>query len=230
MRFVPDLTGRFPERPYYEPADLNDLCEGLVETFLKRKYGEAAYPIRTDDLTVLIEQQEVELDLYCDLSTYGPETEGASVFAPDAPTRVFISVALSDTPQRQNRYRATLAHELGHVLLHGPLFRARSTGDLFESFAASRTATCKRGVIEVAARSDWLEWQAAFMSGALLMPASAVRRRAAEVIQSPNHPVVNQTDTLLADTCLNFQVSRSAAEVRLSQLGLIRLPHALPLL
>jgi hypothetical protein len=230
MRLVPDPTGRFPERPYYESVELNDLCEELIETFLTRKYGKACFPIRTDDLAVLIEQQEVELDLYSDLSAYGPETEGASVFAPDAPTRVYISVALSQTPQRENRYRSTLAHELGHVLLHGPLFRARTTGDLFESSDASRAATCKRSTIEHAPRQDWLEWQAGFMSGALLMPASAVRHRAADMLRGLIQPPEDSAEILLTDICRSFRVSRSAAEVRLGQLDLIRPSHVVPLL
>jgi hypothetical protein len=224
VRWVPDSTGRFPERPYYESAELNELCEALMETFLAQKYGTSSYPIRTDDLTLLLEQQDVVLDPYHDLSRYGPETEGASVFEPGAPTRVYISRALSESPRRENRYRSTLAHELGHVLLHGPLFRAASTGDLFEPPAASRTATCKRHSIEQALRSDWLEWQAGFMCGALLMPVSAVRRSAAEALKGQGSPSLDSSsaEVLLSSIVRTFQVSRNAAEVRLQQLGLIR--------
>ena len=224
MRSLRDATGRFPERPYYECAELNELCEHVVEGFLTRKYGSPLYPIKTGDLELLLEEQDVVLDPYCDLSHYGATTEGASVFEPNAPTRVSISRALSEDPRRENRYRSTLAHEFGHVLLHGPLFRAAKTGDLFEAPDTSRAATCKRQSIERAPASDWLEWQAGFASGALLMPLVAVRRQASTRLQTLPCPPAGSAgaQALIEHVARTFQVSRSAADVRLQQLALIQ--------
>jgi hypothetical protein len=224
VHYVRDVTGRFPERPYYEAAELNELCEGIVQPFLVRKHGSCLYPIRTDDLALLLELQDVILDSYCDLSAYGANTEGASVFAPDEPARVSISKNLSENPRRENRYRSTLAHEFGHVLLHGPLFCAAKTGDLFETSSSSRAATCKRQTIERAPWSDWLEWQAGFVSGALLMPASAVRNLAKDILMGQATPPLASpaAEALIEDVRRAFQVSREAAEVRLQQLGLVQ--------
>jgi len=222
VRLLRDATGRFPERPYYECAELNELCEHIVESFLTRKYGSPAYPIKTDDLELLLEHEDVVLDPYSDLNQYGADTEGASVFAPDAPTRVYVSRALSQDSRRENRYRSTLAHEFGHVRLHGPLFRAVRTGDLFEAPDVSRAATCKRQRIERAPASDWLEWQAGFASGALLMPHSAVRQQAAMLLQTTPSPESAGAQALIEHVAQTFHVSRSAAHVRLQQLALIQ--------
>ena len=42
-------------------------------------------------------------------------------FSADQPPRVAISRTLSENPKRLARLRTTLAHELGHVLLHDVL-------------------------------------------------------------------------------------------------------------
>jgi hypothetical protein len=226
VRWVRDATGRFPTRPYYEANELNDLCEGTVEKFLERKYGHRSYPISTGDLELLLEQHGAVVNPYCDLNQFGANTEGASVFAPNEPTRVCISRALSENPKRVNRYRSTLAHEFGHVVLHGPLFRAANTGELFDNLANSRAAACERQSIEHAPPSNWLEWQAGFVSGALLMPASAVRGKAGQVLRGEAGPPIKSPDAERLILCVvsAFHVSRDAAEVRLQQLGLIR-PH-----
>ena len=222
MRYIRDTSGRFPERPYYEPGELDELCEGIVETFLRRKYGTVRYPIPTDGLELLIEQQEVVLDCYSDLDYLGADTHGATVFEPNKPTRVYVSKQLSENAVRENRFRTTLAHELGHVLLHGPLFRAAKTGDLFDLSASSR-ATCTRRSVELAAQTDWLEWQAGFVAGALLMPITRLRQLAATTLSEVGAVSIDSTaaQSLIRRVMRTFQVSRAAAEVRLQQAGLV---------
>jgi len=54
MKWVPDKSGRFAKRPHYLPEDLDDECECIISAFLQQKYGKVEFPVRTDDLTVLI--------------------------------------------------------------------------------------------------------------------------------------------------------------------------------
>ena len=68
MRYVPDRTGRFSQRPHYEPKELDRECETIITKFLKERNGTANFPVTTDDLTVLIERDTESLDLYADLS------------------------------------------------------------------------------------------------------------------------------------------------------------------
>jgi IrrE N-terminal-like domain len=221
MRYIRDNTGQFPERPYFEAGELDELCERVIEEFLRKKYGEVCYPIRTDGLQVLIEQQPAELDCYSDLSSFGEDTQGATVFEPDGPTRVFISKELSEHAARENRFRTTLSHEVGHILLHGPLYRAARTGDLFEGNGSTK-ATCTRRSIELA-QTNWLEWQAGYVSGALLMPLTPLRALAQSILKDTG-PVAMASPAakaLIEAAMRAFQVSRHAAEVRLQQANLI---------
>ncbi len=67
MRNIRDTVHGFQERPHYEASELDTMFERAVTGFLKKKYGVADFPISTDDITTLIEQdvsdQEVEKDI-----------------------------------------------------------------------------------------------------------------------------------------------------------------------
>lgn len=61
-------------------AELDKECERLVTAFLRRLRGKAKYPISTDDLKTLIEEDARDLDQYADLSGYGLDVEGVTEF------------------------------------------------------------------------------------------------------------------------------------------------------
>ena len=67
MKWVTDRTGRFARRPHYLPEELDSACELVILAFLNKRYGKVEFPIKTDDLTVFIEEQ-ADLDSYADLS------------------------------------------------------------------------------------------------------------------------------------------------------------------
>jgi hypothetical protein len=96
MRYFPDRTGRFAERPHYEPAELDVMFERIVTQFMKKRRGKVEFPIATNDLTVLIEQDAESLDAYADLSTYGDGVEGVTEFFPGRKPRVRISQDLAE--------------------------------------------------------------------------------------------------------------------------------------
>jgi hypothetical protein len=68
LRYVPDKTGRFRQRPHFQPGELDIECESTVTSFMKEVCGHFALPIPTDILTKLIERDTQYLDLYADLS------------------------------------------------------------------------------------------------------------------------------------------------------------------
>ncbi len=76
VTYVRDQTGRFQQRPHYKPEELDRECESVITGFLKGLYGEARYPVDTEDLKKLIERDAEDLDVYADLSIYGPDVEG----------------------------------------------------------------------------------------------------------------------------------------------------------
>jgi hypothetical protein len=73
MKLVPDRTGRFRQRPHYEIDELEQLCERTLTEFLTEVYGQALIPVPTEALTILIERDAADLDLYADLSGEGPD-------------------------------------------------------------------------------------------------------------------------------------------------------------
>lgn len=231
MKHIPDGTGRFPTRPYYEIGELDAECEALVATFMQSQHGKVQFPFATDDLTKLIEQHAQVLDLYADLkSAYGQEVEGVTEFRHDTKPTVRICSTLSEGARSENRLRTTLAHEFGHVHFHRWLFDSRErTGQLFaETANAPDIQVCKRETILDAAPVDWMEWQAGHVSGALLMPASWIRGLAREIIDQGAHGMdrVRSIDpvgmALVDGVATAFQVSKVAAKVRLFRLGLLQ--------
>jgi IrrE N-terminal-like domain len=228
MKMVRDATGRFNQRPHYESSELDRECEKIVVAFLKQRYGEVKYPISTDDLTGLIEAEADDLDHYADLSEYGSGVEGVTVFQPGGKPIVKIAATLSDD-NRENRRRTTLTHEYGHVRFHSYLFdTALGSMDLFASDkpVTDRVQVCKRDTMLDARSSDWMEWQAGHVCGAILMPAGALREvikeKFAQQIATGQAIAGPLASTMIEEVQGRFQVSQEAARVRLLRLQVIR--------
>lgn len=225
VAWVPDNTKRFRKRPHFKPEEIDRECEALTAGFLLKHRGKVEYPLSTNDLTVLIEQNVRELDVYADLSADGEDVEGVTRFIIGNRPVIEISEPLSTNQRRENRFRTTMAHELGHARLHDPLFQAAfSSGDLFEHAREARIV-CKRETILDAPQRDWMEWQASYASGAYLMPRSALRDLLKPHIEHQGMPPYNASepiaDTLISAVVNGFQVSRDAARTRLSKLNYI---------
>jgi hypothetical protein len=227
---IRDITGRFKQRPHFDPAELDRDCERIVEQYLKQRYGEVKYPISTDDLTALIEKDADDLDHYADLSQFGAGVEGVTMFQPGGKPKVKIAAGLSDG-NRENRLRTTLTHEFGHVRFHSYLFDPTlSSLDLFaleeEVTPAARIQICKRDTMIDASRGDWMEWQAGHVCGAILMPASALRQLMNDKFPthvSGDHAIGSAVVTAMIEEVRGtFKVSAEAAKVRLLRLGVTR--------
>lgn len=227
MRDVPDKTGRFSQRPHYKPDELDRECENIVAGFLKERYGVIKYPLSTDDLTVLIERDTESLDQYADLSAYGRDVEGLTHFQPGRKPRVKISNRLAEDEQRQNRLRTTLAHEYGHVRFHAYLWELEPPApDLLRRNPKASMQICYRDNILDAAQTDWMEWQAGYVCGALLMPATSVRQLITPYLESQGlFGVVGQREphglALIEKVKSAFEVSADAARIRLIKLGIL---------
>ena len=85
---------------------------------------------------------------------------------------------------------------------------------------------CYRDNILDAAQTDWMEWQAGYICGALLMPASQVRELAGADLESHGlFGVVGQRDlhglALIESARTGFEVSADAARIRLLKLEIL---------
>jgi uncharacterized protein DUF955 len=217
VRWVADRSGRLVERPHYDPAEIDSECESIVGSYLRRRHGAARFPLSTNDLTLLLEQSVEDLDLFANLTVEGEDVEGVTIFVPKQRPIVRIARELSDDASREHRLRTTLAHELGHVKLHAFLW----------AFGGSQALRprCRRQSILGARTSDWLEWQAGYASGALLMPSGALqevvtRTQAGEASsRGPLDRGGPAARRLVSAVQSAFQVSHEAARLRLIQRG-----------
>lgn len=226
MRYVNDTSGRFIRRPHYEPAELDLECERIINDFLMARHGGVAYPILTDDLTVLVERDSEDLDLFADLSGEGADVQGVTYFYHKQKPRVLISRELSEDKGRENRLRTTLTHEYCHVKFHDYVWQLDAAPqDLVRSVPSRASPKCKRDGILNAPAKDWMEWQAGHVCGALLMPVGAVKRVASQFCQERNLylpiPFWSREGTDLRNLVMEcFHVSAEAAEVRMRKLSI----------
>ncbi len=233
MKYVPDRTGRFPQRPHYGPDELDFECESIITSFLSQRYGSSKFPVLTDDLTRLLERDTEDLDLYADLSGYGESVEGLTEFQPGKKPRVEISADLANDERRENRLRTTLTHEYGHVHFHAYLWEIEQSGLLWGNTPTANKQICKRDDMLGPNQNDWMEWQAGHVCGALLMPASYVRRLVGAYTSANGiYGAVDQASiharALIAEVQAAFQVSAEAATVRLRRLKFLGQTTATP--
>ncbi len=227
VTFVKDLTGRFAQRPHYKVEELDRECEAVITKFLRERYSVVEFPVRTDDLTRLIEREAESLDLYADLTRFGPGVEGVTQFIRDSRPRVLISSELSENSRLENRLRTTLTHEYGHVHWHAYLFAMPGEqGSLLDDYSAPREVICKRDRMIDAPLPDWMEWQAGHICGAILMPAKHVKDLLRNFMETNNiygGAVVGgeYAKTMVGSVVEQFQVSEQAARVRLLRLRLL---------
>jgi hypothetical protein len=227
MREVRDMSGRFSVRPHYEPAELDRACEKALQDFFWPTHGEIPVPIATDDLTRLIERDVSDFDPGADLSRYGKDVEGVTEFLPGKKPRVRISAELAYDERRENRYRTTLTHEYGHVHFHAYLFAMEPAGTgLLDRAQSAKPPVCKRQTILNAPKTDWMEWQACYVCGALLMPVSALSRAVGEYQQKhglfgPAALGTPHANALIETVRTGFRVSADAARVRLIKLNFL---------
>lgn len=226
MREVRDATGRFSLRPHYEPDELDRACEKVLQEFFRPTHGEIPIPIATDDLTRLIERDVSDFDPGADLSRYGSDVEGVTEFLPGKKPRVRISAELAYDERRENRYRTTLTHEYGHVHFHAHLFAMEPPGRGLLDTVSAKPPVCKRQTIVNAPKTDWMEWQACHVCGALLMPISALKRVVGDYQEQlglfgPAALGSPHATALIDKVRTGFRVSADAARVRLNKSGFL---------
>jgi IrrE N-terminal-like domain len=219
LKWVRDNSGRFRQRPHYLPTELEEICEDTICTFLRERHGKISFPVSTADLTVLIEKAVDDLDSGCELED---GIDGLTDFFPRKKPKVKIAARLQQ-PYLENRLRTTLTHEHGHVLLHGFLFAVEDDlKKLFEAKPKETRNQCHRDTMS-GGSADWMEWQAGFACGALLMPASELTRvvrafRDGENLEYSDIGVESDAGRrLIVRVMGEFQVSRDAARVRMEQ-------------
>lgn len=228
MRWSRDALGR--DRIWYSIDEIESIMDDEA-----RKAGltpTADQP--AVNLEAFLERHvEAALDQHAKLPV---DVLGQTVFEPGSPVRVEINADLSGALDDGGglsdvgRWRATLAHEAAHIVLHRVLFEVPlSQGRLFDEEAAGSQTLMrclKRNVAPGRGGSDWREVQANQGMAALLMPrrlfasVAAVERAALALPAFPLAAGSIDADRLIRRVATRFDVSRQAAEIRLRTLGL----------
>jgi hypothetical protein len=230
VKWVRDRTGRFAQRPHYEPAEIDGECETLITSFLRQRHGAVTFPIATNDLVVLLEREANDVDIYADLSAEGPDVEGVTYFRPSGKPDVRIARYLTEAHWAAHRFRTTATHELGHVKLHSFLWLTEPRPMLLfpedHPDPADVSPRCRRDSIQPMARTDWMEWQAGYACGAFLMPITALKHLVFQLRNKNRWSATPTADSdaaheLITQVAQRFDVSADAARVRLIQLDLV---------
>jgi IrrE N-terminal-like domain len=220
MKLLRDPLGRPIRRLYFDLDELDRECERIVTNFMDRHSAGFRLPIPTDDIIRMIEMEADDLDMYADLPE---ELDGYTDFFFERKPRVRIAKRLSD-PRYENRLRMTLGHEFGHVRFHAPLWRDSRVEH--DRRPAEPCWTCNRETIVTAPENDWMEWQAAYIGGSLLMPRGPVRLVIREIAVREAGEAAVGADSDLGQAAIlrvgkGCHVSQQAARVRLVKLGLL---------
>lgn len=118
---------------------------------------------------------------------------------------MLIQSELVESPHSLNFLRSTLAHEVGHCILHVPLLREARKNHVFQQKKGEDGVHLyrKNDQIPIYQNPEWQAWR---LAGAILMPAGITRR----LIQGYN----------LDELAQHFVVSRKFVDYRLKSLKL----------
>jgi hypothetical protein len=225
------------ERIWIEPAEIEDLMSSeLTSAGLMAGLDDPVI-----DLESFVEQHlKVQFDPY---ATLDPTVLGETEFRGGTRPKVSINkdltgAALDDDegqPGILGRWRATVAHEATHVIVHRCLFNLNEgQRSLFEALEPEEPEVkhlqrcTKRNVLFRGTASDWREVQANMGMAALLMPKSLFAQAFGQEIARLG---VNRVDkgsalvaSIVAQLATRFKVSKQAAGIRVETLELLTQP------
>jgi hypothetical protein len=221
------------ERLWFEPSDI----ESMMEEELKN--AKLYPPLQSPAVDI---ERFIEQYLVANLDQYGELEEGIlglTEFIPGRSPRLVINRNLTGaidadaTPMgTRGRWRATLAHEASHVIMHSVLFQlGTDQPELFRVSTASnpnRLLRCeKKNVLFRGGGTDWREVQANMAMAALLMPRGLFRKAVVEAKKElqidPSRSGLDPASIRELTKCLSskFEVSKQAAGIRLEVLGCV---------
>ena len=230
MKILKTNTGPFEERPYYEGREI----EAIVVDELQRTglFPTTPQPIRVERF---IEKRFGIVPTYDEL----PDgIMGYTMFGSNGVEELVVSRALSDEASgvSERRINTTLAHEAGHILLHGHLFALRRRGrqsvlleddiDEENQRILCRDSGGTASVYEYSpSRYDgrWWEYQANKVIGVLLMPLSLIDKSLDHDLVSQNRLGVRLLDERRREEAVQrlsdvFDVNPVVVRIRLGEI------------
>ena len=222
--------------------------EGEIEWMMEDELRKASlFPCPGDPIVDLESLLEIHLGVKLDIhAVLEDDVLGVTEFMGGKKPLVSINKALTSRAETEEapsgilgRWRATMAHEAGHVILHRGLVEVPfEQGSFFagtsKESGSSLFRCLKRDVSFRGGNYDWREVQANRAMAALLMPAKVFREILLDIVkadksddlflQMPETGSAEFSDLLL-DVSIRCEVSQEAARIRLESLGLAHIPE-----
>jgi hypothetical protein len=221
------------DRIWFEPSEIEQMMESELRKALLMP-TEAAPVVK---LEAFVERHlKATLDQYADLD---PKLLGVTEFFEGKQPRISLNKDLTGSaldedespPGVLGRWRATLAHEAGHVLLHRSLFEfAVGNMNLFDRAPSDgargrQLQRCLKRDVTHSGGADWREVQANQAMAALLMPKSFFQRLARRHIERlfPGSDTIpaGREDRVAGVLAPLLEVSKQAARIRLATCNFI---------
>ena len=134
--------------------------------------------------------------------------------------------------QNRPRRRFTVAHECSHWILHRSFHSPDNQKFTFRTqkwspYIACRSSDIEKKYHQLKTDEDWEEWQADTLAAALLMPLVPFRWAAGRLVQKCGRRYLTDKVTreyieIIEEVADEFKVSKTAAEIRMKQLGFIQ--------
>lgn len=152
---------------------------------------------------------------------YIPETNEADYMPAKRGTIIIDNSIVED--RKDFRYRSTVVHECGHWVYHQQLFMNSSESKV-KNATLCRAYDIDSNLKVLKTDLDWIEHQAKYFSGALLMPKSVVVKICSnleEKIDLSEDFCKFKVTYMAKRIAQTFNVSQESAKVRIQQLGLV---------
>lgn len=188
------------------PFKDHDHIEVLAENFLRKNHSKDTYPVPIEEI--------VEFNLGLDIIPLPDLHKTFDIDGFLSSDRTSISIDESVYQSRPGRYRFTLAHEVGHFILHKDLYGENS----FKSIEG-----WKKFIEQFPEKEySWFEWQAYEFAGLILVPTRHLDKRLKYHIRQINALGIKNEDVIL-DRAIellakDFVVSQEVIRRRLNNL------------
>lgn len=224
------LTDLMGKPDFVPPKRIEREAQNLILQHLRKRRQESdLFPVTAEDLVALVEERAQDLNVYDDISHFGTGVEGVTLFSVGKKPNVQVSPELSEA-SNQNRYKSTLAHELGHVVLHDPMFQQRRADGLFGPSQLAFSVSFRDGAGSDS-QTDLYEWQAWYFCRCLLMPPSEVIRLISTDHEERLSEIWVESELgyeVIRSCAQTFGVSESLARIHLAKIGALVTERPVP--
>ncbi len=182
-----------------------ELIQRKSKQFLKKHHSKNLYPIPIERI--------VEIDLKISIIGIPGLLDGLDIDGWLASNLREIYVDKNMYEKRPPRYNFTLAHEVGHFVLHSDIYRKNKIHKVadWQDFMQSLSEK----------QLSWFEWQARAFAGLILVPSHLLKERCGYYIKKIKAVGVKNREIILSRlldlTAKDFFVSTSVIKKRLEK-------------